>query len=80
MINLAAVWQGLLRHNVRLIGHRPNQLYLHEAFHARTGLRRAMQLIASGIVADLTAQGLTVEHVATASVARAMLKGWPNST
>ncbi|MCK1792242.1 response regulator [Pseudomonas violetae] len=31
-------------------------------------------LIASGIVAGLTAQGLTVEHVATASSARAMLK------
>ena len=32
------------------------------------------ELIASGIVAGLTAQGLTVEHVATASAARAMLK------
>ncbi|MGH8334322.1 MAG: response regulator, partial [Pseudomonas fluorescens] len=32
------------------------------------------ELIASGIVAGLTAQGLTVEHVATASSARAMLK------
>ena len=32
------------------------------------------ELIASGIVAGLTAQGLTVEHVNTASKARAMLK------
>ena len=32
------------------------------------------ELIASGIVAGPTAQGLTVEHVATASAARAMLK------
>ena len=32
------------------------------------------ELIASGIVAGLCAQGLTVEHVATASAARAMLK------
>jgi len=31
------------------------------------------ELIASGIVAGLKAQGLTVEHVATASAARAML-------
>lgn len=31
------------------------------------------ELIASGIVAGLTAQGLTVEHVATASAARAMV-------
>ena len=29
------------------------------------------ELIASGIVAGLSAQGLTVEHVATASAARA---------
>ena len=32
------------------------------------------KLIASGIVAGLTAQGFTVEHVATAGAARAMLK------
>ena len=32
------------------------------------------ELIASGIVAGLTAQGFTVERVATASAARAMLK------
>lgn len=32
------------------------------------------ELIASGIVAGLTAQGLTVEHVGTASKAKAMLK------
>src|SRR3546814_14289154 len=31
------------------------------------------ELIASGIVAGLTAQGLTVEHVATASAARAIV-------
>ncbi|KAB0544267.1 response regulator, partial [Pseudomonas palleroniana] len=31
------------------------------------------ELIASGIVAGLAAQGLTVEHVATASAARAMV-------
>ena len=32
------------------------------------------ELIASGIKAGLTAQGLTVEHVASAGAARAMLK------
>ncbi|MFP3515065.1 response regulator [Pseudomonas sp. SIMBA_077] len=32
------------------------------------------ELIASGIVAGLTAQGLTVEHVGTAGAAKAMLK------
>ena len=32
------------------------------------------ELIASGIVAGLPAQGLTVEHVGTASAAKAMLK------
>ena len=32
------------------------------------------ELIASGIKAGLTAQGLTVEHVSTAAAARAMLK------